>query len=156
MVIVPATVPVCTPILVEGVTDPAGMVSCMVLPPPANWMAGSSGPASAANARVAVTFTSMGYGELNPICRFCCTPGLALAGSPVTFTAGALGSATVTVKLRLEVTSALSLTVTVMLDVPAVVGVPEKTPPVERLTPGGSPVAVHVKGGTPPLAVESR
>jgi hypothetical protein len=46
----------------------------------------------------------------------------------------------------------LSLTVTLTVNVPAAVGVPDKTPPEERLTPPGNPVAVQVNGGTPPPA----
>src|SRR5258705_488989 len=115
-------------------------------------MAGSSGPESAVKVRVAVTFTSTGYDAPNPIWRFCCKPGFELAGSPVTFTAGVVGSATVTVKLRVVVAPALSLTVTTMVAVAGADGVPEKTPEEERLPPAGSPVAVNVKGGTPPAA----
>ena len=51
-------------------------------------------------------------------------------------------------------TDALSVTFTVKLAVPAVVGVPEMVPLVLRLSPAGSePVdTVHVYGGEPPVA----
>ena len=83
----------------------------------------------------------------------CCAPGFRFAGRPVTFTAGAVGSATVTLKLLVAVAPVLSRTVTVIVDVPGVEGVPEKAPLEERLTPAGSPLAVHVNGGTPPVAL---
>jgi len=53
-------------------------------------------------------------------------------------------------------TEALSVTLTVKLDGPAVVGVPEIVPP-ERLSPAGSdPLATdQVYGGVPPVALSA-
>jgi hypothetical protein len=47
-----------------------------------------------------------------------------------------------------------SVTVTVAVVVPAVVGVPETTPAAGSIVnPAGSPVADHVNGVAPPVAV---
>ena len=67
----------------------------------------------------------------------------------VTVNAGAM----VTRKVAEAVLPAESVAVTTMLKVPALVGVPLKPPAVERVSPGGSPVAVKVKVPKPPLAV---
>src|SRR4051812_40176222 len=58
------------------------------------------------------------------------------------------------VKDALAVADAASWAVTVTLDVPAVVGVPEMTP-LDALSdrPAGSPVAVQVYGAVPPEAL---
>ena len=46
------------------------------------------------------------------------------------------------------------MTVTVAVVVPAVVGVPETTPAAGSIVnPAGSPVADHVNGAAPPVAV---
>jgi hypothetical protein len=54
----------------------------------------------------------------------------------------------------LVVVPTLSRTVTVAFDVPGTVGRPEITPTLEIVSPVGSPVAVHVNGGIPPVAVK--
>ena len=46
-----------------------------------------------------------------------------------------------------------SVTVIVIGNVPAVVGVPETVPVASRVSPAGSPVADHVYGMVPPDAV---
>jgi len=53
----------------------------------------------------------------------------------------------------LAVTESLSVTLTVKLDGPGVVGVPEMVPPA-RLSPAGSdpPATDHIYGGVPPVA----
>src|SRR5215212_11029548 len=53
----------------------------------------------------------------------------------------------------LPVAFAVSRAVTVAVKVPVAVGVPDTTPPLEMVTPGGRPVADQVYGGVPPLAV---
>jgi hypothetical protein len=47
-----------------------------------------------------------------------------------------------------------SRTVTTMVGVPAVAGVPPSTPAVLRVRPAGTPVAVHVRGAAPPPAAK--
>ena len=50
-----------------------------------------------------------------------------------------------------------SVTVAVKLKVPAMVGVPDRTPVAARLTPGGGAplVRLQVKGGLSPVAVST-
>src|ERR1041384_2019922 len=43
-----------------------------------------------------------------------------------------------------------------MLNTPPDAGVPERTPALEKLMPGGSAPAVHVTGATPPLCEKLR
>ena len=63
--------------------------------------------------------------------------------------------ATMSVKLLLPVTLALSVACTVMVFVPATVGVPLKTPAVESVGPETEPdVIVHEYGDVPPLAAK--
>ena len=81
-----------------------------------------------------------------------CVAGGELAGSPVTFRAGAAGSATLNWKLWLAVVPALSFAVTDTLAAPATVVVPVMIPVDEIESPVGNPVALQVYGGTPPVA----
>ncbi len=54
----------------------------------------------------------------------------------------------------MALTVAASTTVTVTVEVPAVVGVPEMTPvPALIVRPAGSPVADQLYGGVPPTAL---
>lgn len=144
MVAVPATVPICTPMVADAVVEPAGMVSCAVRPPVENCTVGSSGPESAAKVRVRVTVTSTGYAVPIPMVTVDCVAGVEVVGRPVTFRVGAGGRATVNWKLWLAVVPALSFTVTETLADPGAVVVPVMAPPEEIERPAGNPVALKV------------
>ena len=68
IVMVPATVPVCTPTLVAPTVVPAGTVILAERPPVENWTAGSSGPESGTKVMVRVDTTSNGYGLPSVTC----------------------------------------------------------------------------------------
>jgi len=144
MVTVPATVPVCTPMVVDAVVEPAGMVSCAVRPPVENCTVGSSGPESAVNVSVRVTVTSTGNAVPIPIVMVDCVAGVEVAGRPVTFKVGVGGRVTVNWKDWLVVVPALSFTVTDTLAVPAAVVVPLMAPLEEIERPAGNPEALKV------------
>jgi len=56
IVMVPATVPVCTPTFVAPAVSPAGITICAVRPPVENWIEGSSaGHRNKCQGQVAVT-----------------------------------------------------------------------------------------------------
>jgi len=84
---------------------------------------------------------------------------LAKYGDPTWAIGGRVGQANVNGEAieRLNVAEAvapmLSVTRTVNVNVPAVVGVPLSTHPELKLSPGGSvpPMIAHTYGGTPPL-----
>src|ERR1700722_20104224 len=103
MVIVPATVPVCTPMFALEVVDPALIVSDAVRPPVENWMFGSSAPETGAKVSVRFTVTSTGYAAPNVTEAVDCVPGFAVAGKPVIVKAGAAGKATVRFNVSLAV-----------------------------------------------------
>jgi hypothetical protein len=73
-----------------------------------------------------------------------CVPGFAVDGKPVILTAGAAGRATVRFNVSLAVSPALSVTFTVIGDVPTAAGVPLNVPVELIVTPAGNPVAPHV------------
>jgi hypothetical protein len=70
----------------------------------------------------------------------------------VKVTLGAAGRATVRFTVSPADSPLTSATFTVIDDVPTAVGVPLNVPVELRVTPEGSPVAVHVYGGVPPVA----
>lgn len=72
------------------------------------------------------------------------------SGSEVVVTVRA-PAAMVTGKVWVTVALAESVTVTLTVDCPAVVGVP-LTEPLAKLSPSGSPVTTKVYGGVPPVA----
>jgi hypothetical protein len=79
-------------------------------------------------------------------------------GTEVVVTAsGAAGGAAIlkdSVAVAVWVGEAVSVTFTPILDVPAVVGVPDRTPLEFNVRPAGSEVvAAHVYGLVPPLAL---
>jgi len=60
--------------------------------------------------------------------------------------------AMVRVKFPVVLLPAESVTVTIIVAVPAAVGVPLSTPVRDKLKPCGTPVAFQIYGGTPPVA----
>ena len=77
---------------------------------------------------------------------------LAVLGAPVTTTVGGGGRTTVSGMVTLPVVPTLSDSVTTRLAVPAARGVPESVPSEARFIPAGTPVALKLSGGTPPVA----
>lgn len=153
IVMVPATVPTCTPTVVDVVL-PALMVTVAVRVPFENCTLLSSGPVSAANVSVRVTVTSTGYAVASPTptCGWLEGFGLELAGKPVILVVGVVGSETVSEKFCVVVLPVLSVTVTDTCEVPGAPGVPANDPVGDNVTPVGKPVAAKVYGGTPPVA----
>jgi len=107
-------------------------------------MFGSSAPESGAKVSVRFTVTSTGYAALNVTEAVDCVAGFAVAGKPLIVTAGAAGRATVKFNVSLAVNPLLSVTFTVIDDVPNAAGVPLNVPVALRVTPAGNPVALHV------------
>src|SRR5580700_7163081 len=107
-------------------------------------MFGSSAPESGVKVSVRFTVTSTGYAALNVTEAVDCVAGFAVVGKPVILTAGAAGNATVRFNVSLAVSPPLSVTFTVIGDVPNAVGVPLSVPVELIVTPAGNPVAVHV------------
>ena len=107
-------------------------------------MFGSSAPASGVKVSVRFTVTSTGYVALNVTVAVDCVAGFAVDGKPVILRAGAAGKATVRFNVSLVVSPALSVTITVIDDVPNAVGVPLSVPVELIPTPAGNPVAFHV------------
>ena len=74
-----------------------------------------------------------------------CAPGLTVRERPVKLRGGVVGSATLMVTDVLAVAAVLSVTVTVTLELPGAVGVPDMVPLVgEIVSPAGSPWAENV------------
>jgi hypothetical protein len=115
-------------------------------------MFGSSAPETGAKVSVRFTVTSTGYVALNVTVAVDCVAGFAVAGKPVIVRVGAAGKAIVRFNVSLVVSPPLSLTVTVIDDVPNAVGVPLSVPVELIVIPDGNPVAFHIKGGVPPVA----
>ena len=107
-------------------------------------MFGSSAPESGAKVSVRFTVTSTGYAALNVTVAVDCVAGFAVAGKPVMLKVGAGGKATVRFNVSLVVSPPLSVTVTVIDELPNAVGVPLSVPVELIVTPGGNPVAFHV------------
>src|SRR5947208_7367336 len=123
-----------------------------VLPPVEKTIEGSSPPVSGVNVSVRVTMTSTG--KIVPratVSRGCCS-GFEAAVMPAKFNGGVGGSAITMLNVLLALVPALSRTVTVKLDVPGAVGAPDIAPEDDIVRPLGSPLALQVNGGTPPLA----
>jgi hypothetical protein len=89
---------------------------------------------------------------LNVTALVTCVPGVPLAGRPFRFVPGAAGRVTTRLRFVVDVCLFASVTVTVMGKVPVEAGVPLSVPLEDIVTPPGSPVAVHVYGGVPPVA----
>ena len=85
------------------------------------------------------------------VSRGCCS-GFDVAVMPAKFNGGVAGSAITMLNALLVLVPALSRTVTVTLDVPGAVGVPDMAPAADMVRPPGKPVALHASGGTPPVA----
>jgi len=96
-VIVPATVPVCTPMPLSAAVEPAGIVNCAVRPPLANCTEGSSPPESGVKVSVRFTVTATGNADPSPICNVDCVAGLPVDGNPEIVTVESDGSAMVRV-----------------------------------------------------------
>lgn len=144
MVIVPATVPVCTPMLAVEAVEPALMVTLAVRPPVENWMFGSSAPDIGVKVSVRFIVTSTGYDTVNVTGVVDCVAGFAVGGNPVKTRAGATGNTADRVTVSLAFNPLLSVTVTVIAESPSAVGVPPNVPVELIVTPAGNPVAVHV------------
>ena len=103
-------------------------------------MFGSSAPESGAKVSVRFTVPSTGYAALNVSEAVDCVAGFAVAGKPVIVRAGAAGRATVRFNVSLAVSPLLSMTFTVIDEVPTAVGVPLNVPVALRVKPEGNPV----------------
>ena len=107
-------------------------------------MFGSSAPESGAKVSVKFTVTSTGYVALKVTVAVDCVAGFAVAGKPVRVTEGAAGKFTVRFNVSVACSPLLSVTFTVIDEVPRAVGVPLNVPVEVMVTPAGNPVAVHV------------
>ena len=76
-----------------------------------------------------------------------------IAGNVLGFTVIVGHETTVLLNVCEPLQGPLPVAVIMMLYVPVVVGVPERTPPVESVTPGGNPVADQVTVPLPPVWV---
>ena len=107
-------------------------------------MFGSSAPESGVKVSVRFTVTSTGYVALNVTEAVDCVAGFAVDGKPAMLTAGAAGRATVRFNVSLAFSPVLSVTFTVIGDVPNADAVPLSVPVGLMATPAGNPVALHV------------
>lgn len=159
-VMVPAVVPVASTTELGNVTCvvPRGTVKFTVLVRPAgvmNCTVESEPPTDEAKLTVRVPVASCGSGLPSDADTGACWAG---AGDPeprLTVTGGVAGALTVMETVAEAVCRAASVTVTVALELPAVVGVPLNAPLPFKVIPAGSDPAVSAKeyGVVPPEAV---
>ena len=93
-----------------------------------------------------------------PICMGGWEAGPGVVEPALRITGGREGSAIKTGSDALAVVPVLSFTVTDTGNVPGAVGVPERLVPLAlatRFTPPGSPLAVQMYGGTPPVVTRA-
>src|SRR5262245_49492732 len=153
MLIVPATVPLWNASGAVAVVVPGRIEKFAVVPPVANCIVPSPPPTSGEKLRIAWPDSGTGKGAESPICKLYCFIGWTAAGRPVMLTDGTVGRFMLMRNWSTADKRALSMTRTAKENVPAAATEPEMTPVLgSMLRPSGKPLAVHVYGGTPPLA----